>query len=109
MTPDVAEAILTSQQHKSQQQEQEIVGGQDKSQEIDDDGPCWYEVIERFSDANQSSLGSDESNGERVIALFPTKKEALDCVRIKQSFRKGGDDEGGDSNDRFFVRRRWNA
>mmetsp|Transcript_35585 Transcript_35585/g.57985 ORF Transcript_35585/g.57985 Transcript_35585/m.57985 type:complete len:135 (+) Transcript_35585:1182-1586(+) len=91
MKPDVAAAILTAQQQKEQPHKQSFVDGQDDKEEVDDDGPCWYEVIERlpnkqalntaYDNSNQSPL-TDANNGEQVIALSPTKREALECLRL---------------------------
>eukprot|EP00579_Thalassiosira_antarctica_P020796 CAMPEP_0201958236 /NCGR_PEP_ID=MMETSP0904-20121228/5465_1 /ASSEMBLY_ACC=CAM_ASM_000553 /TAXON_ID=420261 /ORGANISM="Thalassiosira antarctica, Strain CCMP982" /LENGTH=112 /DNA_ID=CAMNT_0048503547 /DNA_START=337 /DNA_END=672 /DNA_ORIENTATION=- len=96
MKPDVAAAILTAQQQKEQPHKQSFVDGQDDKEEVDDDGPCWYEVIERLPTKPALNTAvhkiiksplTDANNGEQVIALFPTKAEALECVRNKQSFR----------------------
>jgi len=96
MKSNAKAVILTSQQPKEQQHKQSFVDNQDDKEKVDDDGPCWYEVIERlpnkqalntaYDNSNQSPL-TDANNGEQVIALFPTKAEALECVRNKQSFR----------------------
>lgn len=124
MKPDVAAAMLASEQRNGPRGEEEL---DDQEAADDDDGrPCWYEVVERTTtkrptttigtahESRNRSPGSDATNDEQVIALFPTKEEALECVRIKRSLRgrardaNGGGGEGR-SADRFIVRRRWNV
>jgi hypothetical protein len=112
MKPDVAAAILTSRrQHNHQYDDAEAtrsgVGG---------DGPlCWYEVIERLpvkdSASNRDSMILNEHDRkERVIALFPTEKEALECARMKQSIlglrSKQQCEERLDDDESYLVRRR---
>eukprot|EP00571_Detonula_confervacea_P013697 CAMPEP_0172306890 /NCGR_PEP_ID=MMETSP1058-20130122/7864_1 /TAXON_ID=83371 /ORGANISM="Detonula confervacea, Strain CCMP 353" /LENGTH=447 /DNA_ID=CAMNT_0013018919 /DNA_START=186 /DNA_END=1529 /DNA_ORIENTATION=+ len=120
MKPDVAAAILTSHLQKEPRQQQQLVDDQDDNEEVDGDELCWYEVVESVPTKSAPNKIEDGSNqmptsnpiGEQVIALFPTKKEALECVRIKQSFRSRGRDANNDvegsQDDRFLVRRRWN-
>jgi len=115
MKPDVAAAILSSKYQKEQQQQQKVVDGELGGDKAEDDGPCWYEVIERLP----PKIGDDDNKNtnyedrEQVIALFPTKKEALECLNIKESFRrkKGASNSDGERGveDSFFVRRRWNV
>ena len=69
--------------------------GQDDKEEVDDDGPCWYEVIERLpnkpalnkvdDNSNQSPL-TDANNRVKGIALVPTKKEALKLSNKSQPY-----------------------
>ena len=100
MKPDVAAAVLTSHAQSDNQSIQESsVDGDDES---DEDGGCWYEVVEKLPIAQ--AVNAD--GGEQVIALFSTKKEARECVSIKASFRKTRQ-EGERST--YFVRRRWNV
>ena len=78
---------------------------QDDKEEVNGDWLCWYEVIERLptkpalNTADNNNIQSpltDENNGEQVIALFPTKAEALECVHNKQSFRSHACDADND-------------
>ena len=93
------------------------------------DGPFWYEVIERLP-VNTSAGTSNNSNGtssenddkrhqlvagannevsERVIALFQTEKEAMDCARLKQFIRiRSKREKGFEDEERYLVRRRMN-
>jgi len=108
MKPDVAAMILSSHQQlrddNSAQQElhaNETVIEEDSSEEeIEEDGTCWYEVIQTIPRSNAASGGEEN---EQVVALFNTKREALECVSIKQSLNRAKGDE------HFLVRRRWNA
>ena len=114
MKPDVASAILTSHVQDGLREQQHLLDEEDSEDEGAGDEPCWYEVVERLpagiNDEGNQALQST-SSGEQIIALFPTKKEALECVRIKESFgRKGkASNDRDESRDRFLVRRRWNA
>jgi hypothetical protein len=99
MKPDVAAAVFSSQQHNNM--EQETVTDFDNDDESDE--PCWYEVIEVVPLAS-----SVQPEGERVIALFANKNEAVQCVRIKESFRSRGE-KSEDAKGNFIIRRRWNA
>jgi hypothetical protein len=98
----------------------------------EDGSACWYEVIERSSATATTLSGSidgrveddhvqpttagggggtsnKEGGGEeRIVALFQTRKEALECVQIKRSILRNR--SGGESNsldDLYQVRRRW--
>ena len=102
--------------------------------EEDEGGACWYEVIERSpttattasasidgrrADDNRvrpttagggggGALNEERGGEERVVALFQTRKEALECVRIKRSILRNR--PGGESNSldgMYHVRRRW--
>lgn len=117
MKPDVAAVILTSQQQQeqnlnnSEQQEQQIMideqeGHLSSEEVIEEEGTCWYEVVKKPSSTKEIE--------EHVIALFPTKKEALECVRIKHKFRRKDtaaveDEQEEEEAVKFLVRRRWNA
>jgi hypothetical protein len=97
-------------------------------------GACWYEVIDRSPPAATTAsasidgrvgdnrvrpttagggggggaLNEERGGGERVVALFQTRKEALECVRIKRSILRNR--SGGESNSLdgiYHVRRRW--
>jgi len=119
MKPDVAAAILDSQHQKEPHGQQRFVDDKYYDEEVDDDGPYWYEVVERLSalpnatvdDGNQNS--SSNPRRDQVIALFPTKTEALECVRIKKSIRGreqiANTDIEGIGDERYLVRRRWNV
>ena len=70
----------------------------------------WIKI--QCSNQQKMQHTTNGKKNEQVIALFPTKKEALECVRIKLSFRShaserfdNGEEDGGE---RFLVRRRWN-
>ena len=138
MKPDIAAVLLTAHQTTDEQQQEHMIYYGDEQEnpseeeDIEEDGTCWYEVVEKLPDkipsvknANVSDVDKNvmqqpaenatNNNGikkEQVIALFPTKKEALECVRIKQSFRNRSserfDNGEEDENERFLVRRRWN-
>ena len=113
MKPDVAAVFLSARQ-KCQEEQQPLAGGmrleqEEEEEEVEgDDEPCWFEVVERIP---------SHDDKERVIALFPTKKEALECIRIKETLFHGrangkeGKNEGNDGEQvvidtKFFVRRR---
>ncbi|EED88474.1 predicted protein [Thalassiosira pseudonana CCMP1335] len=118
MKPDVAAAFLASHQEKEQRIEQQHIVQEEGDNEVATED-CWYEVIEKFPSRSVSTSaddnGSQQFEGpieERVIALFPTKKEALECAAIKERSRRGrgeGDayTEGENAVKNFFVRRRW--
>jgi len=91
MKSNAKAVILTSQQPKEQQHKQSFVDNQDDKEKVDDDGPCWYEVIERLPTKPALNTAvhkiiksplTDANNGEQVIALSPTKREALECLRL---------------------------
>ena len=92
MKPDVAAAYINSQNEES---ESGISDVNDTDEEAD--GPCWYEVVVNNVDANEK----DEKD-QVVVALFSTKKEAMECVDIKKRLASGDDKH-------FSVRRRWNV
>ena len=118
MKPDVAAAFLASHQEKEQRIEQQQIVQEEGDNEVATED-CWYEVIEKFPSRSVSASaddnGSQQFEGpieERVIALFPTKKEALECAAIKERSRSGrgeGDanTDGENAVKSFFVRRRW--
>ena len=137
MKPDVAAVLLTPHQTTDEQQQEHMIYGDDQEnsheeEDIEEDGTCWYEVVEKLpdkvpsvknvkaSDVDKNAMQQPAENAtynsgrknEQVIALFPTKKEALECVRIKQSFRSRRSPErsnnGEEKGERFLVRRRWN-
>ena len=108
MKPDVAAVILSSHQQRqddnSAQQElhvhETVIEEGSSEEEIEEDGTCWYEVIQAIPSSSNASGGEEN---EQVVALFSTNKEAIECVRIKQSLNRA---KGGEN---FLVRRRWNA
>jgi hypothetical protein len=78
MKPDVAATILASSSRhlpdkKSHQDERAEC---DQEEREDKSRLCWYEVI-------------DVAGGNSVVALFQTKQEALECVRIKSATLRG--------------------
>jgi hypothetical protein len=93
MKPDVAAAYLSSQLQN--QSERQIEVNFDEDDETTES--CWYEVVEVYKN----------TDSEQIIALFSTKKEAIECARIKESFRARGS-EGKEVKSGFIVRRRWN-
>eukprot|EP00986_Skeletonema_menzelii_P003033 scaffold893_cov154-Skeletonema_menzelii.AAC.6 len=95
MKPDVAAAFISSHLQK----EESSVGVSDvnENDEEEEDGPGWYEVVMGSIDVDEK-----EEQEDVVVALFATKKEALQCVDIKKRLASGKDK-------RFSVRRRWNV
>jgi len=94
MKPDVAAAYIGS--HLQKEESRPGVSDVTDNDE-EEDGPGWYEVVMVSMDAEET-LDQEEA----VVALFATKKEALECVDIKKKLASGKDK-------RFSVRRRWNA
>lgn len=95
MKPDVAAAFISSHL----QNEETRSGMSDiNDNEEEEDGPCWYEVT--MIDADDEK--EEEQEVAVVVALFATKKEALECVDIKKRLASG-------NGKRFSVRRRWNV
>lgn len=97
MKPDVAAAYLSSHQQKDESTQQKTATVDKDEEETMD--PCWYEVIE---------VSDSTGNEEQIIALFSTKKEALECASIKESFRARGN-PSKETKSNFIVRRRWNV
>ena len=96
MKPDIAAAYISS--HLQTEESSVGVSDVNESDEEEEDGPGWYEVV-------MSSIDEQEEKEEQedvVVALFATKKEALQCVDIKKKLASGRDK-------RYSVRRRWNA
>ena len=88
--PDVASALLSP--HQGQQ-----------ASELDKDGDCWFEVVERPPSASdETGLRTERSEEEHVIALFSSRREAEGCIKVKLGLRKNVDFE----DDRYFVRQR---
>uniref|UniRef100_A0A7S0XM92 Uncharacterized protein n=1 Tax=Skeletonema marinoi TaxID=267567 RepID=A0A7S0XM92_9STRA len=94
MKPDVAAAFIGS--HLQKEESRPGVSDVTDNDE-EEDGPGWYEVVMVSMDAEET-LDQEEA----VVALFATKKEALECVDIKKKLASGKDK-------RFSVRRRWNV
>lgn len=97
MKPDIAAAYISS--HLQTEESSVGVSDVNESDEEDDDGPGWYEVV--MSSIEDGPEEKDEQE-DVVVALFATKKEALQCVDIKKKLASGKDK-------RYSVRRRWNA
>ena len=93
MKPDVAAAYIRSHLQK----EESSLGVSDVNDNDEEDGPGWYEVVMGSMDAEGKEKPEDE-----VVALFATKKEALECADIKKKLASGKDR-------RFSVQRRWNV
>ena len=93
--PDVAAAYLKA--HQTKDIEQQSLENLDKDEESTE--RCWYEVLEVNSKTQQ----------EQIIALFSTRKEALDCVQIKESFRARSNTKVTPKSSSLIVRRRWNV
>ncbi|KAL3821847.1 hypothetical protein ACHAXA_002600 [Cyclostephanos tholiformis] len=95
MKPDVAATILASSSRHLPDEKlyEEERAEYDKEEGGDESGICWYEVI-------------DVVGGGGIVALFQTKQEALECVRIKSAILRGrsGGETGPD--DVYLVRRR---
>ena len=106
MKPDVAAVILSSHQQRqddnsAQQQlhvHETVIEEGSSEEEIEEDGTCWYEVIQAIPSSSTASGGEEN---EQVVALFPTKKEALEFRKQSLNRAKGGEN--------CLVRRRWNA
>ena len=93
--PDVAAAYLSARQTKHiKKQSLESLNNAEEST-----SPSWYEVVEVSSKTHQ----------EQIIALFSSKKEALDCVQIKEVSRKPGNRKEMSKSSHFIIRRRWNV
>ncbi|EJK57299.1 hypothetical protein THAOC_22671 [Thalassiosira oceanica] len=86
--PDVASALLSP--HEGQQ-----------ASELDEDGDCWFEVVERPPNASVEA-GSGRPEEEHVIALFSSRREAEECIEVKLRLRKNASCE----KDRYLVRER---
>jgi len=96
MKPDIAAVYLTAKQNQTQKNNDHFVDhGDNEHSDNEDDESSWYEIVEKISDSD---------DGGRVVALFPTKKEALEYVRIKESI--GVKRDGGSLRGIFCVRRR---
>eukprot|EP00573_Skeletonema_grethae_P003342 CAMPEP_0201690558 /NCGR_PEP_ID=MMETSP0578-20130828/3982_1 /ASSEMBLY_ACC=CAM_ASM_000663 /TAXON_ID=267565 /ORGANISM="Skeletonema grethea, Strain CCMP 1804" /LENGTH=404 /DNA_ID=CAMNT_0048175585 /DNA_START=212 /DNA_END=1422 /DNA_ORIENTATION=- len=82
MKPDIAAAFIGSHLQK----EEFTIGVSDVSDtdKEEEDGPGWYEVVMGSMDAKEKGEQEDE-----VVALFATKKEALECVDIKKRLASG--------------------
>lgn len=117
--PDVAAALLAAQRRPPEPPPPSRLA-ESKAEEEDagNDAPCWYEVVERVPSVStpngtRNTPAGETQSREQVFALFSTRKEALECIRIKRSLRnsseKKSDVAGEASDDRFLVRRRWNA
>lgn len=99
MKPDIAAVYLTAKQNQMQQNNDHFVdNGDNDHSDNEGDESCWYEIVEKKSDSDDAG---------RVIALFPTKKEALECVRIKETIGLKRDE--GSPRGIFCVRRRRNV
>ena len=117
--PDVAAALLAAQRRPPEPPPPSRLA-ESKAEEEDagNDAPCWYEVVERVPSVStpngmRNTPAGETQSREQVFALFSTRKEALECIRIKRSLRnsaeKKSDVAGEAPDDRFLVRRRWNA
>jgi hypothetical protein len=98
MKPDVAAALIGSH---LQIEEPRCGRGDESEEEVEDEGPCWYEVIMSTIDVETDNIGEQQESSV-VVALFATKKEAFECVSIKEKLGSGKDKK-------FSVRRRWNV
>lgn len=96
MKPDVAAAYLSSHRQTDESNQQKTAVVDEDEKETTD--PCWYEVVE---------VGGSAGNKEQIIALFSTKKEAIECASIKESFRARGN-QNQETTSNIIVRRRWN-
>ena len=85
---DVASALLSP--HQGHQ-----------ATELDEDGDCWFEVVERPPSAS-AETGPGRPAKEHVIALFSSRREADECVQVKLGLRKNASCD----EDRYFVRKR---
>jgi hypothetical protein len=97
MKPDVAAAFISS--HLQEEEQRSGMSDINDDNEEEADGPCWYEVIMCSMDASDET--KEHEDEYVVVALFATKKEALECVDVKKKLASGKDK-------RFSVRRRWN-
>lgn len=98
MKPDVAAALIGSH---LQIEEPRCGRGDESEEEVEDEGPCWYEVIMSTIDVETDNIGEQQESSV-VVALFATKKEAFECVSIKEKL-------GSRKDKKFSVRRRWNV
>jgi hypothetical protein len=98
MKPDIAAAYLGSHLQKDEQRSG-MTNVDVNGEENEDDGPCWYEVVVK---TGADASIKEELQDDVVVALFATKEEAIDCMKIKERLGSG-------KGKIFSIRRRWNV